>query len=423
MTEKICKKCGAKLNEDAEFCPDCKESAALTGANPEKSGGVQADAERADPADTREASPADASFIPSEAEPDERPALWPQPDFPAKDADEIHMEPSPEPEKPEPAAKKRNRKEQKAPQKRGAAANFFAGVGSILITLILLVSVLATVCVQLVRFAASHDEIRRIAMAADADAIYVDAITGEDVRLRTTLCDLISYNIPSIFQNAYGLDADMISQLADANCVRTFIADKLCGYSDSLFKGADTGRLDEAELIAFLTENKAELDPIFKEPLRSDDIQSLADLIMKGGFAEMTDLEAAKARNPLPFSIIRWSFSDAAQIVRLIFCVFLWLLLFFINQKRAGTACLYSGIALLFPGLALTLCGLLKNMIASFIQIVFPIGPNFLRLALDGVCRVSLELGIILLGTAVLFIILHSGAKALRDRRKTESNL
>ena len=421
MTEKICKKCGAKLKEDAEFCPDCRESAALANANQEKSG-VQTGSGNVTPAGTTEASPADASFIPPDAEPEEQPALWPQSDFPEKETDETDAEPVPESEKPESAAKIHDRKEKKAAQKRGGAARFFAGVGSVLITLILLVSVLATVCVQLVRFAFSHDEIRRIVQTADADAIYVDAITGEDVRLRTTLCDLISYNIPYVFQNAYGLNADMISQLADTNCVRGFIADKLCGYSDSLFKGADTGRLDEAELIAFLTENKAELDPIFKKPLRQDDIQSLDELIMKGGFAEMTDLEAAKTRNPLPFSIIRWSFSDAAQIVRLIFCAVLWLLLFFINQKRAGTACLYSGVALLFPGLALTLCGLLKNMIASFIQIVFPIGPEFLRLALKGVCRVSLELGIILLGTAVLFMIFHSGAKALRSRRTTESN-
>ena len=86
--------------------------------------------------------------------------------------------------------------------------------------------------------------------------------------------------------------------------------------------------MDEAELIAFLTENQTELSEILDAPLQPDDIQALSNLIMKGGFAEITDLEAAKTQSPLPFAVIRWSFSSAAQIARLIFCAICWLLLF-----------------------------------------------------------------------------------------------
>lgn len=97
-----------------------------------------------------------------------------------------------------------------------------------MITLILLISILATTGVYLVRHMTAPAQIQRVIYAADADAIYVDAITGEDVRLRTTLCDLISYNIPPVYQNAYHLDAKTISQLCGADFVRGFVAEKLC---------------------------------------------------------------------------------------------------------------------------------------------------------------------------------------------------
>lgn len=415
MTELTCKKCGANLEADAAFCPVCGESTAKDGAAPaqerSESGGAHMPAGNESPA--YEAYPKTETSMPSIPDEKEPHSLEYKEVCAAKGKD-MPAEAAPLQKTSETAVSGARKREKKAPRKRSGAARFFAGAGSVLITLILLISILATAGVYLVRRITEPAQIQRVIYAADADAIYVDAITGEDVRLRTTLCDLISYNIPPVYQNAYHLDAKTISQLCGADFVRGFVAEKLCGYADSLFKGTDTGRMDEAELIAFLTENQTELSEILDQPLQSDDIQALSNLIIKGGFAEMTDLEAAKTQSPLPFAVIRWSFSGTAQIARLIFCAICWLLLFLLNQKRVGTACLYTGIALLVPGLVLTLCGLLRDMIASMIQIVFPIGPEFLRLVLKSLCAVSLETGVILCGAAIVLLIVHAGAKALR---------
>ncbi len=303
MTEHTCKKCGANLEADAAFCPVCGESTAKDDAAPaqEKSESGSAHMPAGDESPAYEAYPKTETSMPSIPDKTEPHSLESK-EVCAAQGKDMPAEAALLQKTSETAASGAQKREKKAPRKRSGVARFFAGAGSVLITLILLISILATTGVYLVRHMTAPAQIQRVIYAADADAIYVDAITGEDVRLRTTLCDLISYNIPPVYQNAYHLDAKTISQLCGADFVRGFVAEKLCGYADSLFKGTDTGRMDEAELIAFLTENQTELSEILDAPLQPDDIQALSNLIMKGGFAEITDLEAAKTQSPLPFA-------------------------------------------------------------------------------------------------------------------------